>query len=129
MKPGEIFTAAGEIELNAGRPGVTLEVANTGDRPIQVGSHYHFFEANKALAFVDMQVPLLGDAEQALRAGHCMLEPKVEARMLQDVHLGGGRRGRSPAAGLDDNRISRGLGLFAKRRRKRTHHLAQCRGG
>ena len=51
MKPGEIITAAGEIELNAGRPSVTLEVANTGDRPIQVGSHYHFFETNPALAF------------------------------------------------------------------------------
>src|SRR5258705_8427334 len=51
MKPGEIITAAGEIELNAGRPSVTLEVANTGDRPIQVGSHYHFFETNAALKF------------------------------------------------------------------------------
>ena len=51
MKPGEIITAAGEIELNAGRPSVTLEVANTGDRPIQVGSHYHFFETNAALRF------------------------------------------------------------------------------
>ena len=51
MKPGEIITAAGEIELNAGRPSDTLEVANTGDRPIQVGSHYHFFETNAALAF------------------------------------------------------------------------------
>jgi urease subunit beta len=51
MKPGEIITVAGEIELNAGRPGVTLEVANTGDRPIQVGSHYHFFETNAALRF------------------------------------------------------------------------------
>jgi urease subunit beta len=51
MKPGEIITPAGEIELNAGRPTVTVEVANTGDRPIQVGSHYHFFETNPALAF------------------------------------------------------------------------------
>ena len=51
MKPGEIITAAGEIELNAGRPSITLEVANTGDRPIQVGSHYHFFENNPALQF------------------------------------------------------------------------------
>ena len=51
MIPGEIFTADGEIELNAGAPQVTLEVANTGDRPIQVGSHYHFAEANGALQF------------------------------------------------------------------------------
>ncbi len=51
MIPGEMQIQPGEIELNAGRPTVTLEVANTGDRPIQVGSHYHFFETNAALAF------------------------------------------------------------------------------
>ena len=51
MIPGEILCAAGEIELNAGLPRVTIEVANTGDRPIQVGSHYHFAETNPALAF------------------------------------------------------------------------------
>ena len=51
MKPGEIITAAGEIELNAGRATTVLQVANTGDRPIQVGSHYHFHECNPALAF------------------------------------------------------------------------------
>jgi len=51
MKPGEILAADGEIELNTGRTTVTVEVANTGDRPIQVGSHYHFFETNPALEF------------------------------------------------------------------------------
>ena len=51
MIPGEIDPAAGEIELNAGRPTLTVSVANTGDRPIQVGSHYHFAEVNPALAF------------------------------------------------------------------------------
>ena len=51
MIPGEIKVAAGEIELNEGRKTVTLEVTNTGDRPIQVGSHYHFFETNDALQF------------------------------------------------------------------------------
>jgi urease subunit beta len=51
MKPGEIIAAPGEIELNAGAPTVTIDVANTGDRPIQVGSHYHFFETNKGLDF------------------------------------------------------------------------------
>jgi urease subunit beta len=51
MIPGAIFTAGGEIEINAGRPMVTLTVANTGDRPIQVGSHFHFYETNLALAF------------------------------------------------------------------------------
>ena len=51
MIPGEIITAAGTIELNAGRATLTLSVANTGDRPIQVGSHYHFYETNPALRF------------------------------------------------------------------------------
>jgi urease subunit beta len=51
MIPGEVIAADGEIEINAGRPTVTLEVSNTGDRPIQVGSHYHFAETNPALAF------------------------------------------------------------------------------
>ena len=51
MIPGEIIPATGEIELNAGRPTVSVTVANTGDRPIQVGSHYHFFETNEALVF------------------------------------------------------------------------------
>jgi urease subunit beta len=51
MIPGEIFPVAGEIELNAGRSTITLDVANTGDRPIQVGSHYHFAETNPALSF------------------------------------------------------------------------------
>ena len=51
MIPGEIIPATGTITLNQGRATVTLEVANTGDRPIQVGSHYHFFETNAALDF------------------------------------------------------------------------------
>ena len=51
MIPGEIITAKGQIELNKGRKAITLTVANTGDRPIQVGSHYHFAETNPALRF------------------------------------------------------------------------------
>ena len=51
MIPGEIIPKAGDIVLNAGAEQVTIEVANTGDRPIQVGSHYHFFETNPALKF------------------------------------------------------------------------------
>jgi urease subunit beta len=51
MIPGEMFIKDGEIELNAGRKIVTLSVTNTGDRPIQVGSHYHFYETNPALKF------------------------------------------------------------------------------
>jgi urease subunit beta len=51
MIPGEVIVADGEIELNPGRDTVTVSVANNGDRPIQVGSHYHFYETNSALAF------------------------------------------------------------------------------
>lgn len=51
MIPGQVFPAEGDLELNAGRETVTLEVANTGDRPVQVGSHYHFYETNEALDF------------------------------------------------------------------------------
>ena len=51
MIPGEVITKDGEIELNADAASITLKVANTGDRPVQIGSHYHFFEVNQALAF------------------------------------------------------------------------------
>jgi urease subunit beta len=51
MIPGEIIAASGDIELNAGAQTVTLEVSNTGDRPVQVGSHYHFAETNAGLSF------------------------------------------------------------------------------
>ncbi len=51
MIPGEIKTADGEIEINVGRKTITIKVSNSGDRPIQVGSHYHFFETNEALKF------------------------------------------------------------------------------
>ena len=51
MIPGELLIEDGEIELNAGRPTLTLKVANTGDRPIQIGSHFHFYEVNRALIF------------------------------------------------------------------------------
>lgn len=51
MIPGEMIVVKGEIELNQGRTSVSVEVANTGDRPIQVGSHYHFYETNHALEF------------------------------------------------------------------------------
>ncbi len=51
MIPGEMIVQAGEIELNAGRPSIKVQVANTGDRPIQVGSHFHFYEVNESLDF------------------------------------------------------------------------------
>ena len=66
MIPGEIIVADGDIELNAGRPTVMLMVANTGDRPIQVGSHYHFFETNAALQFPQ----LTGSRACSAKDGH-----------------------------------------------------------
>jgi urease beta subunit len=89
MIPGELFTAAGEIEINAGRPIVTLTVANTGDRPIQVGSHYHFYETNAALAF---------DREQArgcrldIPAGTAMRFEPGQSREVRLVGYAGERR-------------------------------------
>src|SRR5271169_1025079 len=89
MIPGEILTCPGEIELNAGRPTVEIEVANTGDRPIQVGSHYHFFETNASLRF-----------DRALARGHRLdipagsavrFEPG-QARTVRLVEYGGARR-------------------------------------
>ena len=73
MIPGEVITKDGEITLNAGRDAITLEVANTGDRPVQVGSHYHFFETNEALRFdraADARLPARhpGRHRGALRA-------------------------------------------------------------
>jgi urease subunit beta len=89
MIPGELFPAVGDIELNAGRPTVTLVVANTGDRPIQVGSHYHFYEANAALAF---------DREQTrgfrldIPAGTATRFEPGQSREVRLVAYAGGRR-------------------------------------
>src|SRR6202022_3000584 len=89
MIPGELFTASGEIELNAGRPTVTLTVANTGDRPIQVGSHYHFFETNSALQFDR-------DKARAFRldipAGTAVRFEPGQSREVQLVAYAGARR-------------------------------------
>lgn len=88
MIPGEILTADGEIELNAGRESISLLVANRGDRPIQVGSHYHFFETNPALAF-DRQ------AARGMRldipAGTAVRFEPGQQREVRLVALGGGR--------------------------------------
>jgi urease subunit beta len=89
MIPGELFTAPGEIEINAGRPAVTLTVANTGDRPIQVGSHYHFYETNAALVF---------DREQArgfrldIPAGTAMRFEPGQTREVRLIAYAGERR-------------------------------------
>ncbi|MBU1334167.1 MAG: urease subunit beta [Alphaproteobacteria bacterium] len=88
MIPGEIITRPGEIELNAGAPQLTLEVANTGDRPIQVGSHYHFFEANAGLSF---------DRDKArgmrldIAAGTAVRFEPGQAREVRLIPLGGDR--------------------------------------
>ena len=89
MIPGELFPADGDIELNAGRPTVTLMVANTGDRPIQVGSHYHFYETNPALQF---------DRDKArghrldIPAGTAVRFEPGQSREVRLVAYAGGRR-------------------------------------
>lgn len=89
MIPGEILVEDGEIELNAGRPTIEIAVVNTGDRPIQVGSHYHFAEANDALLF---------DREQAMGyrlnipAGNAVRFEPGQRRSVQLVAIGGERR-------------------------------------
>jgi urease subunit beta len=89
MIPGEMFIKDGEIELNAGRKTVTLSVSNTGDRPIQVGSHYHFFETNDALTFDRA-------ASRGMRlnipAGTAVRFEPGQSREIELVDLSGGRR-------------------------------------
>jgi urease subunit beta len=88
MIPREIFTQSGEIELNSGRKTRTLAVSNSGDRPIQVGSHYHFFEVNKALQF---------DREKArgfrlnITAGTAVRFEPGQRRTVELVELAGDR--------------------------------------
>ncbi|MGE0846238.1 MAG: urease subunit beta [Flavobacteriaceae bacterium] len=89
MIPGEIIAAPGDIEINAGAETVTLTVANTGDRPIQVGSHYHFFETNPALDFDR-------DSARGMRldiaAGTAVRFEPGQKRDVTLVPLGGDRR-------------------------------------
>jgi urease subunit beta len=88
MIPGEIITTGGDIELNAGAQAVTVTVANTGDRPVQVGSHYHFYETNEALSF---------DREAArgmrldIAAGTAVRFEPGQTRDVQLVPYGGNR--------------------------------------
>ena len=88
MIPGEIIPAAGEIELNAGQPVVTLIVANTGDRPIQVGSHFHFFETNEALHF---DRPAARGFRLNVAAGTAVRFEPGQERAVELVELGGDR--------------------------------------
>ena len=89
MTPGEVFPAEGEITLNAGRPVTVLLVANTGDRPVQVGSHYHCAEANGGLSFDR-------DAARGQRldipAGTAVRFEPGQSREVRLVPLGGARR-------------------------------------
>ncbi len=88
MIPGEVFPAAGDIILNAGAEPVTLLVANTGDRPIQVGSHYHFFETNDAL---DFDRALARGMRLDIAAGTAVRFEPGQQREIRLVPLGGGR--------------------------------------
>ena len=89
MIPGELLAEPGELELNAGRPTITLVVANTGDRPIQVGSHYHFYETNAGLSFDR-------DAARGFRrdiaAGTAVRFEPGQTRTVQLVALAGERQ-------------------------------------
>ena len=91
MIPGELFIKDGEIELNAGRKTVTLNVANTGDRPIQVGSHTHFFEVNPALRFERARAY---GRRLDVPAGTSLRFEPGEARDVTLVPLGGRRVAR-----------------------------------
>ncbi|WP_299043216.1 urease subunit beta [uncultured Tateyamaria sp.] len=89
MIPGEVIPAAGDIELNTGARAITLHVANTGDRPVQVGSHYHFGEANGALDFDR-------DAARGMRldiaAGTAVRFEPGQSRDVQLIPIGGARK-------------------------------------
>jgi urease subunit beta len=89
MIPGEIKTDSGELELNAGRSTLTLTVANSGDRPIQVGSHYHFFETNSALKF-DRQAAY--GFRLNIPAGTAVRFEPGQERTVELVELAGSRK-------------------------------------
>ena len=89
MIPGEYFIQDGEIELNAGRKTVTLAVTNTGDRPIQVGSHYHFFETNPALKFERKKARGM---RLDIAAGTAVRFEPGQTRTVELVALAGARR-------------------------------------
>ena len=86
--PGELLAAAGEIELNVGRKTVRLTVANTGDRPIQVGSHFHFFETNEALLF---DRPVARGFRLNIAAGTAVRFEPGQERVVELVALSGDR--------------------------------------
>ncbi|MEM0922740.1 MAG: urease subunit beta [Pseudomonadota bacterium] len=89
MIPGEIFCAEGDIDLNADREAITLMVANTGDRPVQVGSHYHFFEANEAL---DFDRNAARGTRLDIAAGTAVRFEPGQSREVQLIPLSGARK-------------------------------------
>jgi len=89
MIPGEMLVAAGEIELNVGRKTITISVTNTGDRPVQVGSHYHFYETNDALAFERSEA--LG-YRLNIAAGTAVRFEPGQSRTVELVKLAGERK-------------------------------------
>ncbi|MFC7703360.1 urease subunit beta [Plastorhodobacter daqingensis] len=89
MIPGELFPAAGEIVLNQAAPSITLTVANTGDRPVQVGSHYHFAEANPGLSF---DRAAARGFRLDIAAGTAVRFEPGQTREVQLVPLAGARR-------------------------------------
>lgn len=89
MIPGEMLIEAGDIELNVGRVGVTMKVANSGDRPIQVGSHFHFFETNPALQF-DRQIAY--GMRLNIAAGTAVRFEPGQTRTIELIALAGKRR-------------------------------------
>lgn len=118
MIPGEIRTSSGDIELNAGRRTVTLDVSNTGDRPIQVGSHFPFFEVNRALHF---------DRAQAfgmrldIPAGTAVRFEPGEEKPVVLIEIGGTKQ----AFGFND--LSRGAANFDADVRSRLDEWEQLR--
>lgn len=89
MTPGEILAAEGEIVLNEGRETCKVEVANTGDRPVQVGSHYHFFETNRALEF---DRPAARGFRLNIPSGTAIRFEPGQVREVELVAMGGDRR-------------------------------------
>ena len=89
MIPGELFPAEGQLMLNAGAEAVTLMVANTGDRPVQVGSHYHFMETNPAL---DFDRDIAHGMRLDIASGTAVRFEPGQRRKVQLIPIGGARR-------------------------------------
>jgi urease subunit beta len=89
MIPGEIIVAAGDIILNEGREAITLKVANTGDRPVQIGSHYHFAETNAAL---DFDRKIAHGMRLDIAAGTAVRFEPGQTREVQLIAMAGARR-------------------------------------